>query len=277
MKIIILWYMLIFDLLFLFRNEISPAILIFDTPNVRILDTSFLHNHPEELEIEVVHNTCYFQRSEDISLFLDNRTTSGGISLYIEESPTKLLIENCSFVNNTARNDSDVGLVRESEKYGQGGALNIRLLNSVGSIVCIRRTNFINNSAEAHAGALAISMSGSTTGSRFIVTGSRFDGNRCLIAKCTGGAVGINFFAGTLSNKVFFLDSNFTANQARSSGALVLSTSVSAENQDGVSDVLRLSNCWFVENRAFFEGTALGVFSITHTNLIGIPVDLYDW
>ena len=238
----------------------------------------FRHNHPDELPLSVVRNTCYFPGGNNESFFLDNRTTSGGISLFIEKAPTYLLVENCSFVNNTARNDSAVILPRRSNRNGNGGAMNIRLLDSWNSLVCLRRNWFVNNTAEAHAGAVGISLAGSATRNRFVMSDSTFESNRCLIEKCTGGAVGINLFPGTTFNTFSFHDSNFTENEATSSGAIVLSTSANAEQTDqGLSDLLRLQNCWFVKNRAFFEGTALGVFSIAHTNQIGIPVDISDW
>lgn len=211
------------------------------------------------------------------AFFLDNRTTSGGISLYVKDMPTNILIEGGSFVDNSARPDLDVGLVRRSNRYGQGGALNIRLLNSTSSRVCIRGSTFTGNSAEAHAGALAVSVVGSSSDTKFIVRESSFHNNSCTIEKCTGGAVGIHFFSGTQLNTLLFQDCNFTENQAKSSGALVLSTSVSAVQNEDRSDILKLINCWFVNNAACFEGTALGVFSLTHTNQIGIPVEISDW
>lgn len=213
-----------------------------------------------------------------MSFFLDNRTTSGGISLFMEAATTNLLVENCSFVENAARNDSAVILARKSGRNGNGGAVNLRLLDTWNSTVCIRRTMFRNNTAEAHAGALAISLAGTATRNKFVVSESIFEGNKCLVDKCTGGAVGINLYSTTRYNTFSFHDCNFTENQATSSGAIVLATSASAvQTQGGLSDVLRLRNCWFVRNRAFFEGTALGVFSIAHTNQIGIPVDICDW
>lgn len=252
--------------------------MVYNSPNVRITNTAFLNNVPTELPLHVVRNVCFFTRELNASLFLDNRTTSGGISLYMEGAPTNLLIENCTFVNNTARNDSDVVLVRRSERNGHGGALNVRLFDSSDSTVCIRRCLFQRNSAEAHAGALAIAIAGSAQQNHFVVSDTVFEENRCLINMCTGGAVGISFLPTSKFNTLLFLNSNFTRNEAESSGAMVLSTSVDAEmNGEGLSDILRLENCWFVRNRAFFEGTALGVFSITHTNEIGIPVDITDW
>lgn len=260
------------------RNAISPPLLIYNTPSVKITNTTFLNNIPMELPPDIARNTCYFSGGANTTIFLDNRTTSGGISLFMEGASTKVLIENCSFINNTGRNDPDVVLARRSDRNGHGGAMNLRLRNSTNSTVCIKKTTFLNNSAEAHGGALAITMASYAERNRFILSESHFEGNKCLINKCTGGAVGINFFSGTMYNTIWFLDSNFTKNQANSSGAVALSTSVSAElSEDGLSDILILRNCWFVQNEAFFEGTALGVFSLSNTNQIGMPVDICDW
>lgn len=260
------------------RDDVSPALLVYNSPNVKITNTTFLNNIPTELPPEIVHNVCYFTRGVNTSFFLDNRTTSGGISLYMDGETTNFLIDNCSFINNTARNDSDVVLVRMSKGNGHGGALNIRLVNSSDSTVCIRRTIFSGNLAEAHAGALAISVAGIAQRNHFIVSDTIFERNRCVIAMCTGGAVGITFLPMSQFNTLLFQDSNFTGNEAESSGAIVLSTSVGAvRDDDGLSDILRLENCRFMSNLAFFEGTALGAFSITHTNQIGIPVEVTNW
>lgn len=258
------------------RNDISPALLVYNTPNIKISNTAFHNNTPELLESDVARNPCYFTR-EDASPFLDNRTTSGGISLFMDEDTTKVLIQNCSFINNTARSDPDVTFQRRTERNGHGGAVNIRILNSTESVVCIKESTFLGNRAEAHAGALAIFLAASASKNHIIVSDTLFENNSCDLDKCTGGAVGIDFLSGTRFNNILFVNSNFTDNKADSSGAIVLSTSVSAVAEDGLSDTLRLYNSWFFKNSAFFEGTALGVFSVSHTNEIGIPVEIHDW
>ena len=231
-----------------------------------------------ELNPEIAHNTCYLPLREYIdAFFLDNRTTSGGISLHVENMPIKLIVEGGTFVENSARPDLDVGLIRHSERYGHGGAMNIRLFNSSGSTVCLRGLAFTGNFAEAHAGALALSVAGNSSNNNLLISRSLFRNNWCTIEKCTGGAVGIYFFSGTQLNTFLFMNCTFTDNLASSGGAMVLSTSVSAIQKEGRSDILRLTNCSFLNNAAFFEGTALGVFSLTHTNQFGIPVEMHDW
>lgn len=266
--------------LFCSRNNISPPLLIYNSPNVKISHTKFLNNHPQELSLNITSMPCYFQPSDNLTSFLDNRTTSGGISHYTDQrhTPVTLLLDNSTFTGNSARNDSAVTLVRRSERNGQGGAVNLRLVDSYNGTICIRACSFTDNRAEAHAGALAVSIGTSSANNRIVVERSTFEDNKCFVSQCTGGAVGIGFYTSTRYNSFLFLESNFTGNQAQSSGAMVVFTSVSAvPGLDGVSDSVTLRDCWFVENQAFFEGTALGAFSISHTNLIGIPVDIWDW
>lgn len=234
-------------------------------------NTTFANNRPASLPNEVAHNPCYFSGGQEF-FFLDNRTTSGAISFYVENWPTNFLISGCTFTNNSARPDDDVSIARFSSAYGHGGAVNIRFLHSSNSLVCIENSLFKDNFAEAHAGALAISLAGRSTNNKFIFADSDFISNYCEIDKCTGGAVGIDFFSSTENNTLVFTDTNFTGNAASSSGAISLSTFVSA-----ISDILILERCWFQENRAFFEGTAFGAFSLTHANQIGVPIECYDW
>ena len=62
--------------------------------------------------------------------FLDNRTSSGGVSHYSESEPTQLYMEDCVFQDNLARPDDAVSLPRESDGYGHGGAVNMRFSDS---------------------------------------------------------------------------------------------------------------------------------------------------
>jgi len=252
-------------------------VLVHNSPTIVFNNVTFTNNWPSNLTADIAHDVCYFSGGREV-FFLDNRTTSGAISFYVQDWPTKLLILNSTFFNNSARPDDDVSIARYSSAYGHGGAVNIRLLNSTNSTVCIIDSKFIQNSAEAHAGALAISLAGFSIANEFYITRTVFERNKCEITKCTGGAVGIDFLSDTQINKIMFTNTNFTGNRATSSGAIALSTYVSAiYNENGESDVLRLDNCWFTKNRAFFEGTAFGAFSLTNANQIGLPIEVTNW
>lgn len=90
--------------------------------------------------------------------------------------------------------------------------------------------------------------------------------------------MGLDLLAGSQFNTIEILKSTFIGNSANASGAISLSTSVSAEISDeGLSDKLVLRKCRFIKNEAFFEGTALGAYSLTHTDQIGIPLEIHDW
>ena len=62
--------------------------------------------------------------------FLDNRTSSGGVSHYSESEPTQMYMVDCVFRDNLARPDEAVSLPRESDGYGHGGAINMRFSDS---------------------------------------------------------------------------------------------------------------------------------------------------
>jgi len=132
----------------------------------------------------------------------------------------------------------------------------------------------VGNKAEAYAGAFSLTVADLSSDNRIIIMDSLFDSNRCRIRDCTGGAVGIYFYLQTARNFVLFENCTFSNNEASSSGAMVLSTSVSAPKDGG--DILQLVRCIFKNNKAFYEGTALGVFSLTRTDQIGISVELTD-
>ena len=260
-----------------FRDTLSPPVLVYNTPTIVLDGCTFSNNHPQELSSEIVHDICYFSGGEDI-FFVDNRTTSGGVSFYIKDQPTTFLVLNCKFVNNSARPDLDVSLVRYSKAYGHGGALNVRLLHSSNSKVCIVNTSFIANYAQAHGGGVVLSLAGNASNNHFVVSKSLFERNFCTVDQCTGGGVGLDLLAGSQFNLMEINDTMFRGNKATASGAISLSTSVSAEvSEGGVSDILVLTNCSFIENEAFYEGTALGAYSLTHTDQIGIPLDIHDW
>ena len=259
-----------------FRDSRSPSLLIHNTSTVVLDSCTFANNVPEFLTPNITRDTCYFSGGKEI-FFVDNRTTSGGVSFYIENIHTTFLLVNCTFVNNSARPDNDVSLVRRSESYGHGGAVNIRLLHSSNGQFCILNSTFSGNSAEAHGGGVVLSLAGNASNNNFLVSDCLFKDNFCTVAKCTGGGVGLDLLAGSQFNTLKIVDTNFTGNRANASGAISLSTSVSAEVSEGkITDKLIIERCLFRNNQAFFEGTALGAYSLTHADQIGIPLEVHD-
>lgn len=260
-----------------FRDSLSPSLLVHNTSTMILNSCTFANNVPEFLAPSITRSTCYFSSGREI-FFVDNRTTSGGISFYSENIPTTFLLVNCTFTNNTARPDNDVSLVRRSSSYGHGGAVNIRLVHSSNGQLCILNSSFIGNSAEAHGGGVVLSLAGNASNNNFLVLNCLFEDNYCTVDKCTGGALGLDLLAGSQFNTLEVIDTNFTGNRANASGAISLSTSVSAavSEGEGITDKLTIKGCLFRKNQAFFEGTALGAYSLTHADQIGIPLEIHN-
>lgn len=127
-------------MLCLYRDNISPPLLVYNTSPFVLNRTKFISNHPYELNDTITTDVCYFSGGVDV-FFLDNRTSSGGISHYSEGESTLLSIIDCEFYNNSARPDETVSLPRESEGYGHGGAANIRLSNSSNGKLFLHKTS----------------------------------------------------------------------------------------------------------------------------------------
>ena len=146
--------------------------------------------------------------------------------------------------------------------------------------MCIKSCLFENNTAEAQAGAVALTIGGMSNGNDIELLGCRFYNNACTLKRCTGGAIGIDFYFDTSFNEIRIKDTEFVGNNAMDGmgGAISLSTSVGiVTDEDGRSDALILEKCLFERNMAFYDGTALGVFSLTHTEQIGLPVNITNW
>ena len=145
--------------------------------------------------------------------------------------------------------------------------------------MCIKSCHFEDNYAEAQAGAVGLTVGGPSMSNNIELLNCTFINNSCTLDKCTGGAIGIDFFADTAFNDILIKGSEFFKNNARDGmgGAISLSTTVNVVTEDGVSDALLLEGCLFTENQAFYDGTAVGVFSLTHTDQVGLPVNITDW
>lgn len=145
--------------------------------------------------------------------------------------------------------------------------------------ICIKSCEFENNTAEAQAGAVGVTVGGPSTRNHIELLDCKFLNNSCSLGRCTGGAIGIDFFANTSFNEILIKESEFIRNNARDGmgGAISLSTTVNVVTEDGMSDALVLQSCLFSQNQAFYDGTAVGVFSLTHTDQIGLPINITDW
>lgn len=252
--------------------------LLYNSPSVAFIETTFSNNHPAFLSEEILSNPCYFPGGNNLFL-LDNRTSSGGISYYTDKYPARLLISQSTFYNNSARLDSSpAAKSRTTSVYGFGGALYFRLVSANNSRVCISDTTFESNTAGGGGGAIIAALAHFATRNQITVIKSTFVNNRCSVLTCIGGAIGVDMLLGTQYNEFLISESNFTGNEAESGGAIVLATSVgSTTSPDGIADSLVLDSCTFESNQAFYEGTAVAVFSFGHLDQIGFPLNITNW
>ena len=202
--------------------------------------------------------------------------TSGGLTLFSQSEPTDLLIKNCRFIDNqasrNAENNSRPVLLKLN---GHGGAILIRLSDTVGSVISIVDSYFERNWAEVDGGAVYISISDRATENQFTFSNLTFTHNHILNA--SGGAVSLNSFNFTHNNTFILEDCNFTANEGSAGGAFSValydSDLLSTESPDSI--VFR--RCQFINNSATNEGTAVGLFSLVHVDQVGFPVGFEDW
>ena len=218
-------------------------------------------------------------RRNVLVFFIDNRTSAGGITFFMENQTTSLVVSKSRFYNNSARPDSTDVLQRDSKVYGHGGAITARLVDSSNSSICIENSLFEHNTAQANGGAIAASMARLSNNSHFLVNNSLFSRNYIPSDNNgTGGAVGFDIFNQASFNQVTFTRCNFTNNEAYSGGAISLATSASAvSNFEGQSNQLVLTDCRFERNRSAYDGSAVSVSSLSHVNQVGIPVDVTNW
>ncbi len=243
----------------------SPPLLLHNTPTVLLKRTHFTNNRPQYLPGNITSNICYFSGGQDV-FFLDNRTTSGAVSLYIEGDPLTLLISDCLFQNLSARPDADISLPRFSRRYGHGGAVNLRILSNNHSKICIEDSSFTSNFAEAHAGALAVAFADSASMNNVRVQNCSFENNSCTDDRCSGGAFGVDFFAETAFNQVEVSDSNFIENSAEngSGGAMSISAADLAVSQ-GESNSVTLRNCRWVWTDVCYQNLVTSLTCVVHS------------
>ena len=170
-----------------------------------------------------------------------------------------LLVENSLFVGNN---------LPSQNKFGdRGGAMRIDIESSSASKVCISGSEFTNNSAPIDGGAVYLLVANVSNGAEIYVNASTFTNNSCSE---TGGAIYIDI-DGTF--KVINISkSNFTKNNATVGGGVAI-VALSGQANEAVSIV----NSSFTGNGGVYDGTALGIISLTGSNEIGLSIGVSDW
>ena len=201
---------------------------------------------------------------------------SGGGITYYSDFTAELIIRNCTFDNNSA-NVNDVNNSRPVllKTNGHGGAIIIRLAGSSNSKITITNTVFHNNRAQVDGGAIYFSFSEKATNNTVRLSNLDFSNN--VVEEASGGAVSINSFSISYFTRIVVSDCNFTDNSANAGGAFSAVLYDSNEDSATQQDSISFSNCRFINNSAFNEGTAVGLFSLVHVDQVGYPVDFTNW
>ena len=158
---------------------------------------------------------------------------------------------------------------------GHGGAIIVRLAGSNDSNIVIRDTVFYSNIAQIDGGAIYFSFSEKATNNSVVLENINFTNN--FVDEASGGAVSVNSFSISYSTIVTVTNCKFINNTANAGGAfsavLYDSDEESATLQDGIS----FTDCFFYNNSASNEGTAVGLFSLVHVDQVGYPVNFTNW
>ena len=222
--------------------------------------------------------SCYQNLSSNI-FFSNSQAAAGALSVFFstENQSLHLLITDCTFKDNIA-NLTHKTHPRALQPFGHGGAITLRLVGMSDSSICIKDSQFINNTAEANGGAIQLSMVNNAVSNTVIIRNCRFVENKCPLDTCTGGVIGIDFHQNEAFNEVHFIDSNFTKNSADAGGVVSLVTSISIhQNDDGWMKPLLFKNCLFEGNMARSDGAVISVFSSTTVIELGFPLYFEDW
>ena len=220
---------------------------------------------------------CYPGQNEQI-FFLDSRPAAGALSAYSNIVSLHLLVTDCTFKDNMARPNEDNTLPRALLSFGHGGAMMLRLVSTSNSLICIKDSEFINNTAEANGGAIQLSMVNNAVYNTAVIRNCQFFENKCTLDTCTGGVIGIDFFQNEAFNEVHVIDSKFTNNWADAGGVVSLVTSTSIhQDEDDLAKPMLFKNCSFEGNMARGDGTVVSLFSATLVVEVGFPVYFEDW
>lgn len=259
-----------------YRNSLSSAVHLLNTTSVAFHSCLFDSNIQESNEgTSTLLENCHADQNS--VFFLDSRPTAGGISVYTNNEPLKLLISDTRFVNNSARPNEDNTVARTVLSFGHGGGIFVRLVGTSNSQVCVMNSEFTENSAEVNGGAIQLSAADYSSNNSVLIENCVFTKNRCLLDSCTGGAIGIDYFEESHDNLVHVINSSFYDNNAATGGAVALLTSVGTTTSEDEGKPLFFKDCLFEHNLARQDGSVLSLYSVTLTNELGFPVFVENW
>ena len=217
---------------------------------------------------------CHINKSFiDLNDLNVHSNPGGAVSVYSNTS-LNLVIENCTFSNNKA-NDRAIDDRRPPllQLDGHGGAVFIRLNGTNGSSVHFRNSTFKWNIARIQGGAIYVSASNQAANSNFVVEDCTFTNNSAETK--AGGALAIMLFRATLNNTLMINGSTFRGNSAVAGGAVaVIQYDIHSTEYP---DVVVFEDCLFELNTAEWEGSAVGLFSLVHSELEPFPARFTNW
>ena len=164
------------------------------------------------------------------STFMNNRpgNTSAGGGVFIKSSTIEngsFIIKNCTFTNNSAKNDSNKFGKSNSDDvidFVRGGGMNVYFRGETHHVNLTIFNCTFNNNCARYGGALQLSFIGSSHDINILVNQSDFRHNR---AQKRGGAVGAGFIQELLEKKqnlIEFSNCNFSNNRAWQGGGVYL-------------------------------------------------------
>lgn len=253
----------------------APAVIAYLSSPLYVINSDFKDN----VVGNVLNELCL--TSSNGLFFRDNVTSTGGVSVFSENHTQGILVLNCHFDNNIARNNTeDDSIPSQLKRFGRGGGLSVRLVNSSNGFVCVVNSSFNNNTVEVGGGAVSFTIAESDN-NNITFSDVTFDNNVCSIEKCTGGAVKGELFSPVKQNRVIFFMCNFSNNSATSGsgGAISVASSDKGFSDNGTDayELVTIDSCIFKRNLAKFEGTAVGLFSLGRVNQAGFRILMKDW
>ena len=257
-----------------FEGATSSAVFGINVSNVFFIDNEFLNNRAVRLD-DSVKTVLKLRTVQDLQLFFNSRASSaGGVSLSLERDTANALFLRNTFSGNAARpNFASSPAPMRLQPLGRGGAISFRIINSTGSSICIKDTTFTNNTAEVSAGAITLSVAGFSAESGLTIDRCTFDGNRCEMERCIGGAMafqtGLTKIDGAV-NYISVLNSLIRNNWA--------SVGPGFHGFSGKSSLMyHFENCTFEENVAVSDSTAVSILSLGLTTARGSTFRCTNW
>ena len=232
----------------------------------------------------IMRNTTFEHNSDEVMPIPDTRIddlyktqeTGGGINIIAGMHTIDVIIDNCTFRDNTASrnlpNDTHPVLLKQN---GHGGALLLRLIGTYNGNLIVNNTQFINNKAQVDGGSIYITYSDNADNNTFYFNGCTFSGNS--VDEAAGGAISVNSYNFTYNNSFLISNCIFEGNRASAAGSVSMSLYDSNIDTTERPDRLGFNKCRFIGNIAANEGTAVGLFSLVHVDQVGFLVNFTDW